>query len=349
MAMTALERWLAVLDRQKPDRVPLDYHAVPEVTEKLMRHLGCATEQEMFRRLHIDYCPRIIPPYIGPPLPANENEFAMRFTEVENSTGAYDEVTFAPLAQYDSVEAIEANYTWPSPDWYDYAALPAMVDAWPDHPIRCYGSEPFGTYRVLRGDEQAFIDFIDHPDIVEYCMGKLFDMFYEKTLRTCETLGDRITMISVSDDLGSQHGLSQSLSDIRRFIVPGMKRMIELARQAGLYVFHHDDGGIRDVIPDLIDMGVNILDPVQWRCAGMDREGLKRDFGDDLIFHGAVDNQYTLAFGSTDEVRAEVEENIRILGAGGGYIPSPCHTIQTISPIENILAMYEAGYECGGR
>ena len=79
----------------------------------------------------------------------------------------------------------------------------------------------------------------------------------------------------------------------------------------------------------------------------MDPESLMSGYGDRLIFHGGVDNQYTLAFGSTDEVRAEVEENIRILGAGGGYIPAPCHTIQTISPMENILALYEAGYVCG--
>jgi len=103
------------------------------------------------------------------------------------------------------------------------------------------------------------------------------------------------------------------------------------------------------VIPDLIAIGMDVLNPVQWRCAGMDRAGLKRDFGDQIIFHGGVDNQQTLPFGSVEDVRQEVRDNLRILGAGGGYILSPCHNIQNITPIENILAMYETGYEEGWR
>jgi uroporphyrinogen decarboxylase len=95
----------------------------------------------------------------------------------------------------------------------------------------------------------------------------------------------------------------------------------------------------------MISLGIDVLNPIQWRCAGMEREELKRDFGDDVIFHGAVDNQYTLAFGSVEEVRTEVEENIEILGDGGGYILAPCHNIQAVSPPENIVAMYETGYE----
>ena len=92
---------------------------------------------------------------------------------------------------------------------------------------------------------------------------------------------------------------------------------------------------------------IEVLNPIQWRCKGMDREGLKRDFGADLIFHGGVDNQYTLPFGSVAEVRQEVLDNYRILGAGGGYILAPCHNIQSITPPENITALYETGYEYG--
>ena len=95
------------------------------------------------------------------------------------------------------------------------------------------------------------------------------------------------------------------------------------------------------------DAGIDLLNPIQWRCAGMDREGLKRDFGERLVFHGGVDNQQTLAFGSPEDVRREVLDNLAILGKGGGYIPAPCHNLQAISPPENIVAMYEAGYEYG--
>jgi uroporphyrinogen decarboxylase len=97
----------------------------------------------------------------------------------------------------------------------------------------------------------------------------------------------------------------------------------------------------------MIEAGIDVLNPVQWRCAGMDREALKRDFGEKVVFHGAVDNQHTLAFGSPEDVRQEVLDNIRILGAGGGYILAPCHNLQAISPPENIVTMYETGYEYG--
>jgi uroporphyrinogen decarboxylase len=97
----------------------------------------------------------------------------------------------------------------------------------------------------------------------------------------------------------------------------------------------------------MIALGIDVLNPVQWRCPGMERDKLKREFGDRLIFHGAMDNQYMLPFGTVDEVRQEVMDNLRILGEGGGYILAPCHNIQPVSPPENIVAMYQMGYECG--
>jgi uroporphyrinogen decarboxylase len=112
--------------------------------------------------------------------------------------------------------------------------------------------------------------------------------------------------------------------------------------------FHHDDGAIRPLIPDLIEAGIDLLNPIQWRCRGMEREGLARDFGDALVFHGAVDNQRTLPFGTPAEVRAEVIDNLRIF-EGCRYVVAPCHNIQPITPTANILALYEAVAEHGGR
>jgi uroporphyrinogen decarboxylase len=99
----------------------------------------------------------------------------------------------------------------------------------------------------------------------------------------------------------------------------------------------------------MIGAGIDLLNPIQWRCPGMEREGLKRDFGDRILFHGAMDNQTTLPFGTVEDVRQEVLKNIRILGEGGGYILAPCHNIQPLTPPENVVAMYETGYACGGR
>ncbi|HUW56539.1 MAG TPA: uroporphyrinogen decarboxylase family protein, partial [Planctomycetota bacterium] len=154
-------------------------------------------------------------------------------------------------------------------------------------------------------------------------------------------------MISyVAEDLGSQEDLMFSPEVIREFFIPRMKRMMDLAHQAGAFVFHHSDGAIRKIIPDMIEAGIDVLNPVQWRCRGMDREGLKRDFGAEIVFHGAMDNQYTLPFGTVEEVRQEVLDNIRLLGPDG-YILAPCHNLQAVGPPENIVAMYDTGYEAG--
>jgi uroporphyrinogen decarboxylase len=122
--------------------------------------------------------------------------------------------------------------------------------------------------------------------------------------------------------------------------------MADLVHSAGAFAFHHSDGAVRANVPQMIEAGIDVLDPVQWRAKGMDREALKRDFGDRLVFHGAMDNQHTLAFGSVEDVRQEVADNIRLLGPDG-YILGPCHNLQAISPPENTVAMYDAAYEIG--
>jgi len=345
--MTQRERWLAVLNGEVPDRVPMDYRATKETDEKLMRHLGCATMSEVFKKLHIDEVVTVGPKYIGPPIPPDEDIYGIGFRDVEYEGGVYREAVRFPLASCKSVEEIEAAYRWPSPDWYDYSVLPEQVRGKEDCVIRGGGSECFDIYRWLRGEEQGYIDLVEHPDIAHYCLKKLYDFRYEVTRRIYETIPGRIIWTWVAEDLASQRGLNISLEQVEEFILPHMKRMIELVHQAGAYAFHHSDGAMRANLPNMVRIGIDVLDPVQWRCDGMDREEMKRQFGDRIAFHGAMDNQYTLAFGSVEEVRREVEDNIRILGRDGGYILGPCHNIQVISPPENIVAMYEAAYALG--
>ncbi len=345
--MTPRERGLAVLRRQKPDRVPLDYRATSELTAKLLRHLGCASVEEMYVRLHVDHVVSVAPLYVGPPLPPDADVFGCRFADVDYGTGSYPECVYSPLARYQTVEEIEREYTWPSPDWYDYSTIPDQLAGWEASPVSGGGSEPFLTYKNLRGMEQAFLDLVLHPEIVHYCLDRLYGLAYDRTLRTYEQARGQVLLTGVAEDMGAQYDLMYSPEQIREFFLPHMKRMIDLAHQAGAYVMHHSDGAVRKIIPEMIGIGIDVLDPVQWRCAGMEREGLKRDFGDRLVFHGAMDNQYTLPFGTVEEVRQEVLDNYRILGAGGGYVLGPCHNIQAVGPPENVVAMYEAAYEHG--
>jgi uroporphyrinogen decarboxylase len=344
--MSGRERWLAVLNREKPDRVPMDIWITPEAAGNLLLYMQCDQETAL-TRLHIDLPLEVAGRYVGPPPGDGVDIWGISYRQVDYGAGTYQEAVSAPLAKYESVEEIEAEYQWPSPDWWDYSHIPALVEGQEHRIIRGGGSEPFLLYKSLRGDSRAFMDLIEYPDIVEYCLNKLFDLAYQDTLRIFETIPGRVSITYIAEDLGGQDGLLYSPEHIRQFLFPGMKRMMDLTRQNGSHVFTHSDGSFREVIPDLIEMGVHVLNPIQWRCRNMEREGLKRDFGSRLVFHGGVDNQHTLPFGSVDDVRREVLDNYRILGAGGGYILAPCHNIQSITPPENIIAMYEAGYEYG--
>ena len=344
--MSPCERWLAVLKREKPDRVPMDYWATEEASLKLMAHMGCDYE-EMLRRLHIDIPFTVSPQYTGPPPKEGEDILGLRHKQVDYGAGIYSEVVNAPLAQYKSVEEIEANYRWPSPDDWDHSVIPDQIKGQEHRPIRGGGSEPFMYYTFLRGDEQAYADLVENPEIAHYCLDKLTELAYQNTLRTYEAIPGKVMITYVAEDLGAQTGLLFSPKHIREFMSPRMKRIITIAKQNGAFVFFHSDGAVRDILPDMIEVGMDILNPVQWRCPGMERKGLKKDFGDRLIFHGGMDNQYTLPFGTVEEVRQEVLDNYRILGKGGGYILAPCHNIQVVGPPENVVAMYETGYEHG--
>lgn len=345
--MSPRERWLAVLECRKPDRVPTDYWATGEATAKLVAHLGCADAAEVFDRLHIDRVISVGPKYVGPPPAEGEDIWGCRHQRADYGTGVYSECVYHPLAQYGSVAEIEANYSWPQADWWDYSEVPRQIEGWDDYPIRGGGSEPFLQYAHLRGQEQALMDLVLHPDMVHYCLDKLFGLCYEQTRRIYEAIPGKVMISYVAEDLGSQESLLMSLAQIRQFLLPRMKRMMDLAHSAGAFVFHHSDGAVRPVIAHMIEAGIDVLNPVQWRCKGMEREGLKRDFGDRVVFHGAMDNQHTLPFGTVEEVRQEVLDNIRILGAGGGYILAPCHNIQAVGAPENVVAMYETAHEHG--
>ena len=127
-----------------------------------------------------------------------------------------------------------------------------------------------------------------------------------------------------------------------------MQRFIDLAHSFGIKVFHHDDGAIRLFIPDLIEMGIDILNPLQWTCPGMDLEGLKKEFGASFCFHGGVDNQRVLPFGTSEEVRSEVRHCINALASDKtGYILAPCHNIQPVTSVKNIIVIYDEAWKYG--
>jgi len=205
-----------------------------------------------------------------------------------------------------------------------------------------------GPLLLLRGLEQSLIDPLIEPELTHEIVRRISDVFYAYHRRMFEACEGLIDVAEVTDDLGSQTGPLISRNVYETFYAPHHKRFIDLCHEFGVKVFHHDDGSCREFIPMLVEMGIDILNPIQWKCVGMDMKELKAEFGDRLCFHGAVDNQQVLPFGTPNEVRAEVRNCIDSLASNGtGYILAPCHNLQPNTPVENIIAMYNEAWRYG--
>lgn len=351
--MTPRDRWRALIRGEKPDQVPCDYWATGELTQRLMRELGCPTEQALWQRLGADTLVRVAPRHPK----ATERTWylqslfsvwgiGVRETPAGDSGAVYLEVVSSPLAAASNVRDIE-NYAWPNPDDWDISELRSECSRWTEYPVLLGSYEPFLLYCRMRGFERALTDLLERPAMVEAGLERIH-WIHERLLRRClQTAADLIDMVWIGEDLGTQQSLLMSPAHFRNFLKPRLQAMMNLVHGFGLAVFHHDDGAIRPLISELIEMGVDILNPIQWRCRGMDRQSLARDFGARVVFHGGVDNQQTLPFGTPDDVRREVAENIQIFSRGKGYIVAPCHNLQANTPTRNILALYEAVRECG--
>jgi uroporphyrinogen decarboxylase len=160
---------------------------------------------------------------------------------------------------------------------------------------------------------------------------------------------DLVDLVFISDDIGGQNGMLMSPRMWRRHLRPRLKRWCDLIHSYGVRVFYHTDGGVGPVIPELIEAGVDVLNPIQHACPGMELEPLAQAYGDHLIFHGGIDNQHVLPFGTTDEVRAETLQCLATLGANHeGYICCSCHNVQPGTPLENILTMIETVHSYAG-
>ncbi len=318
-----------------------------------MRHCGVATMLAVYDCLDIDGIVGISPRYIGPRPRREEayweNEWGMGYRSQAYGTGAYDEQVRYPLAEAETIDDLEA-YAWPSPDWYDYSVLPERAAACAGRAVEC-GYTSLNYYHLqLRGQELALMDPVLRPEFTHHLLRRLSDFFTEYHQRCFEAARGLIDTTQVTDDWGGQNGLLMSPRVFDEFFSAPTQRAIDLARAYGIHVFHHDDGDMRALLPRLADMGIEILNPLQWRCGDWDLAALKSEYGRHLCFHGGVDNQVTLPFGTTAEVRAEVRWLIDLLARDGtGFILAPCHCIQPVTPVENILAMYEEAHAYGRR
>jgi uroporphyrinogen decarboxylase len=265
------------------------------------------------------------------------------FRTAENPTGAYEELANFPLSKASGVDELK-EFPWPEPDWWDFSPLPQLIkdfNSKTEYHLRFRIGSVFEVAWQLRGMQEFLMDLVLNPQIPQYIMDRLTDVYVENTRRVLEQAGDQLDMVYFYDDVATQESLMISREMWEEFIRPRHQRIIDTAKTYGIPVIYHCDGAVYPLIPDLIEMGINVLNPIQSDAAGMDLQRLKDEFGDRLSFHGGVDIIDTLPNGTVEEVQQEVKDLIDILGENGGYIMASSHHIQSNTPIENVLAMYD--------
>jgi uroporphyrinogen decarboxylase len=244
------------------------------------------------------------------------------------------------LAAASSLAEIEA-FPWPSPDILGHSHLPEQIRRHESHALVYGFADVWQRPALVRGWEQMFVDMTERPGWCHFLSRKFTDFYLEDYTRAAETTNGRIDFFLVISDLGSQRGPLISLRMFREFVAPYLKEMIDLIHRLGARVLYHSCGAIRPFIPALIELGVDLLDPIQPAGPDMRPERLKADFGDRLCFHGGIDMQNVLPSASAARTSAEVRRYCETLGRNGGYILGPAHLFQPDVPPENILAVYE--------
>ena len=263
---------------------------------------------------------------------------------VSYGEGCYDEICRHPLRDFSDAEALK-GYRFPSPDWFDYSALPEIIrkaQAGGPRAIVVGNANLFETAWYMRGLENMMMDLIAEPDFAAELMRRVTDYYCEFVGRCLEAAKGQIDLIFTADDIGQQTGLLLSLPLWAGSIKPYHQRVNRIVHQYGAKVIYHTDGAVMQAVPGLIDMGIDVLEALQFDAIGMDPAALKALYGDRLCFHGGISVQSTLPFGSPEEVRREVLERAEVLGNNGGYILAPSHAVQAGTPVENVLAMFDA-------
>jgi len=336
---------MAAFEHRAPDRVPVDYWAHRPVTERVRQAVGATDYETMLAALGVDLRDvRDKGTYVGPErhvLPDGRDCDAWGVPLNPGGTYAAS-VTGTPLVGATSVAEIEAHRPFPDPDWWDYSALRDACLAAGEHAVMGGAWSPFFCQSMyLMGMQELLVAMAVHPAAAEALLTRVTDFYMESCRRQFEAASGRMQIFFMGDDYGGQTGPLISLEMFKRFIKPHLARLFAQAKGYGLKVMLHSCGSVHDFLPDLIDIGLDALDPVQVRAKDMEPERLAREFGRDMCFHGSIDTQHTLPFGTPEDVKAEVRSRLELF-PDGGFICAPSQEFVEDVPTRNILALYEA-------
>ena len=377
MLLTPRERVVKAINHQEPDRVPIDLNPLYDFYLRLKAHLGFEIEEKVSHNLAMEVIPHpdvlmklgidIISVKLGSvkALAKQEradglvqDEWGVLYRMVEQPAGGrYYEVVYSPLK--DAKLQDLNHYPWPIPDLAGRGES-AQADAKKLYEntdlalMGRFGGPITETALYMLGMENWMTRLAIDPDFIDALLTKITDIQIGMDQVGLEATAKYLQIFKASgEDLGMQTGPMYSPKMFRERLLPHLKRRFQAARKyldevnPGVKIMLHSCGSIRKFLPDLIEAGVDIIDPVQPHAAGMDTAGLKNDFGNHLVFHGGVDIQYVLPFGTEEEIDQEVKERITSLGKGGGYILAPAHNVQADVPPKNIVRMCSAAKKYG--
>jgi len=326
----------------------------------IKEHFGVSTERELLDVLGCDLYhlsardisqnEAFLPIYRGPELPMSETErtcpFGIRYQRAayDWKLGA-DEVMAGPLESAETPQDV-LKHPWPKPQWFDVEALiPECEENAGRVIVSGFWTAIFGNAYRMHGFANFLMNLALKPELVKTLVDRLTEFYLELNQRLFSALKGKIDLYYFGNDFGSQNGLLFSRQMWREIYYDNYKKLIDLAHGHGLRVMVHSCGSIRGILKDLIEAGVDIIDPVQTTADDMEPIGLKEDFGDQVVFHGAIDTQGVLPNASEEGVEHHVRDILGVLGRDGGYIFAPCNAIQADTPPENVEAMYREANE----
>jgi len=352
--MTARERVLNTFAFQKTDRVPINYSSNPLIHAKTMAALGCAPDDDetFMQLLGVDYrCAYVT--YTGPLLYKEvpglivNPEYGFYTRWVKNAYGGYHDFCNFPLKGA-SDEAI-MSYPFPSPDDFDYDGAVERLKSYGDHAIHSGGAglvDIINSIGRIVSMEDILVGLQTEDETILGLIDRKLDMELCVQERLLDKAKGRIDFLWMGEDLGTQCAPMISLELYRKVFRPRHQRFIDLAKSYNIPVMVHTCGASCWVYEDFIEMGVTAVDALQPEVPGMSPECLIKHFGGRLSLHSCISTAGVLAFGTTDEVTQYCKNLLEIV-MGYGYHFAPAHMIQDNTPVENIIALYQAAHNYG--
>ncbi|OGV70828.1 MAG: hypothetical protein A3K19_26935 [Lentisphaerae bacterium RIFOXYB12_FULL_65_16] len=343
--MNSKERVLRSIRHQDVDRVPCFYLGTGAVNTALAARLGIPPNgaESLLQRLGVDVR------FVSPRLVQAPGESRYGFTCGNVHAALYDKPGKSdlaaekfPLEEATTVDQIHA-WRWPNPDWFDYRLPSELLPAHQDRAVVAYDMGIVFLYAMgVRGMVQIMLDMAGEPDMAHAVFAHIADFNLERTRRFLDANRGIIDAVGIGDDVAGQSGLFFSLDMWREFLKPHVQRMVDLCREFSVIPYFHGCGGFRDLFPDFIAMGVPCVGRLQTEARGNDFKEVKSLFGRDLCLWGGIDGQHVVIEQNPEHVRAHVRELLAVGSVGSGYIAGPTHSFTEDTPIDNVLAVYDA-------